>query len=83
MLLAVKTTIDISDPLLKKARTVAAQRGTTPRALVEQGLRHMVTEKSPRPFKLRDAGFRGEGRTSEFARAAWNEILDAASDRGR
>jgi len=36
---AMKTTIDISDALLREARKVAARHGMMLRALVEQGLR--------------------------------------------
>ena len=55
-----KTTLDISDPLLRDARKIAAQEGTTLRALVEQGLRQVVTAKKSRPsFNLRKVTFRG------------------------
>ncbi len=37
-----KTTIDIADPLLREARKLANREGTTLRALVEQGLRHVI-----------------------------------------
>ena len=40
-----KTTLDISDPLLREARRLAAREGTTLRELVEQGLRQVVAEK--------------------------------------
>lgn len=58
-----KTTLDISDPLLRDAKKLAAAEGTTLRALVEQGLRNVVTEKKRRSqsFRLRKASFRGQG----------------------
>ena len=40
-----KTTIDISDSLLEKARRVAASRGTTVKALVEAGLRQVLADR--------------------------------------
>jgi hypothetical protein len=51
-----KTTLDISDSLLDQARKIAARDGETLRALVEQGLRKVVAERSTRakPFRLRD-----------------------------
>jgi hypothetical protein len=41
-----KTTIDITDPLLAQAKRLAAKRGTTLKALMEQGLRHVVADKA-------------------------------------
>ena len=74
---SMKTTIDISDPLLRRARGVAAKRGTTLRALVEQGLRQVVTEKPAKPFKLRDGSFKGRGLTPEAEKIVgpgWEKI---------
>jgi hypothetical protein len=57
-----KTTIEISDLLLRQARKLAAREGVTLRALVERGLRRVVTETKPgAPFKLRRASFKGKG----------------------
>ena len=72
-----KTTLDIADPLLREARKLAAREGTTLRALVEQGLRQVVIEKSKRKkFKLRDASFGRGGLRPELKDASWQEILD-------
>lgn len=57
-----KTTIEISDPLLAGAKRVAARDKTTRRALIEAGLRRGLKERRRRePFRLRDARFRGTG----------------------
>ena len=74
-----KTTIEISDPLLNAARKIAARDGITLRELVEQGLRRVVADKKKkRPFKLRDASFKGgKGLQPEFAEAGWDEIRRA------
>ncbi len=79
-----KTTIEISDPLLREVREVAAREGVALRALVERGL-HM---SSPRhvagvPFKLRRASFKGEGLQEELGEASWERLRDLAyEDRG-
>ena len=81
---AVKTTLEISDPLLDQARKIAARDGTTLRALVEQGLRRVVEERRrDEPFRLRDASVKGRGLRPELADAGWDEIRRLAyGDRG-
>ncbi len=63
-----KTTLDISDTLLEQARKIAARDGETLRALVEQGLRKVVEERSRRakPFKLRDLSVGTPGGRSAY-----------------
>jgi hypothetical protein len=74
-----KTTLDISDPLLREARKIAARERLTLRALVEQGLRHVVAEKMRKPeFRLRKASFKGRGLRPEFAEAGWERLRDLA-----
>ena len=73
-----KTTIEISDPLLRDARQLAAREGVTLRAIVERGLHRVVSEAAqPRQFKLRDASFKGEGLQPEFQDADWAQFRDA------
>jgi Bacterial antitoxin of type II TA system, VapB len=74
-----KTTLDISDPLLREARKIATRDRTTLRALVEQGLRKIIAErKVGRPFKLRIVTFNGEGLVRELRDADWEKIRDLA-----
>ena len=74
-----KTTLDIADPLLREAKNVAAREGTTLRALVEQGLRQVMSEKKQkRPFRLRKASFQGRGLRPELAGAGWDRVRDLA-----
>jgi Arc/MetJ family transcription regulator len=57
-----KTTIEISDPLLRRAKRIAARERTTVRALVEQGLRRELAERRRSGgFRLRQVTFRGKG----------------------
>jgi hypothetical protein len=64
-----KTTVQISDPLLRSAKALAREQGTTLAALVEQGLRKVVDEQKRRrrSFKLRDASVGGQGISPEFS----------------
>jgi hypothetical protein len=57
-----KTTVEISDPLLEEAKREAHRLGTTLRELIERGLRREIDErKQAKPFKLRDGSVGGEG----------------------
>jgi hypothetical protein len=73
-----KTTVDISDPLLRKARRLAQREQTTLRALIERGLRHVVAERTRRakPFKLRDASVGGKGLHPDVKGLSWDEIRE-------
>ena len=72
-----KTTVEIAAPLLKEAKKAAAQRGTTLRRLVEEGLRRVLeNESSGKSFHLRKASFKGKGLGSGID--SWEQIRDAA-----
>jgi hypothetical protein len=74
-----KTTLDLPDPLLREARKIAVREHTTLRALVEQGLRKIISErKAARPFRLRKVTFKGQGLVPELRGADWDKIRDLA-----
>jgi hypothetical protein len=74
-----KTTIDIAEPLLARARQVAAAEGVTLRELVEDGLRQVLDEREQRPsFNLRRATFRGQGLQPDLAEGSWQRLRDLA-----
>jgi hypothetical protein len=74
-----KTTIEISDPLLREARKLAAREGVTLRTLVERGLRRVVNERRPgSPFKLRRASFKGQGLQVGLHDVSWDKLRDLA-----
>lgn len=58
-----KTTVDIADMMLKEAKLIAAREGTTLRALVEEGLRHVIEERAEQTtgFRLRDCSYGSGG----------------------
>lgn len=77
-----KTTMEISDPLLRAAHAMARRRGTTLKALVEAGLRRILEEErsATAAFTLRDASVGGQGLAPGFDYADWARILDNAYD---
>ena len=79
-----KVTIDIPDALLERARLYARQRGITLRAVVEQGLRAVLTEECSEQaftFKLRKATFGGQGLSPEAASLDAAGLFELANDR--
>lgn len=75
-----KTTIELPDPLLERAKRLAARDSISLRELVEAGLRHVLKERAgrPAPFVLRDARVEGRGLSPEFAGGGWDAIRDAS-----
>lgn len=74
-----KTTVVISDALLREAKRVAAREGTTVRSLIERGLRHAVGQRQRAPrFRLRKASFKGKGLSAEARRLDWEGLRELA-----
>jgi hypothetical protein len=74
-----KTTVEISDALLRQARKLAAREGVTLRALVERGLHRVIAETGQgTPFTLRRASFKGKGLAPELNEASWDRLRDLA-----
>jgi predicted transcriptional regulator len=58
-----KTTIEMSDPLFKSAKELAQRSQTTLRALIEEGLRRVISDSQVNAklaFKLEDASVGGK-----------------------
>ncbi len=72
-----KTTVEIPDDLLREAKRLAAEEGTTVRALVEQGLRTVIAaRRAGGTFRLRRVTFRGHGLRPEAAAHGWGRIRE-------
>ena len=72
-----KTTIQISDSVLEEARKLAHREQTTLKALVEEGLRRLLSErKGRRQFSLRKATFKGNGLQDDLKGASWEQIRE-------
>jgi hypothetical protein len=78
MVAHMKTTIDIADDLLLRAKQEAAASHTTLRNLVEAGLREVLGRRSAakRP-RIKPVTFRGKGLQPEFRDKGWDAIRDA------
>jgi hypothetical protein len=77
MRISVKTTVEISDSLLREACKLAAREGVTLRTLIERGLRRVVADAgNGLPFKLRRASFNGKGLLPEYRGASWERLCD-------
>jgi len=74
-----KTTVEISDPLLAEAKRAARLEGTTVRALIEQGLRMALEGRRKKGrFRLRDASVPGNGLQPPVRGASWDRIRELA-----
>jgi hypothetical protein len=83
MVIQMKTTVEISDAVLEAARRRAAARGTTLRALIEEGLRSVLEDEADaEPFVLRDASVPGQGMRAGVQEGQW-ETLAALIYEGR
>lgn len=75
-----RTSIDIPDGLLARAKRLAEARGTTLREVVLDGLRAIIEQTPRRPpsFRLKDGSF-GEGGLAEgLHESDWDRIRDLA-----
>lgn len=79
-----KTTIELPDEVLERAKAVARRENSTLKALIEEGLRLALrarTRKRAAPFVVQP--FQGDGLTPEFTGAGWDKVRDEIyRDRG-
>jgi hypothetical protein len=71
-----KTTVELSDALLREAKKVALEEGTSVKALIERGLRLVVRERRRGGFSLRRASFQGDGLVAGRSLQDWAAIRD-------
>jgi Arc/MetJ family transcription regulator len=77
MVAHMKTTIDIADAVLTRAKQQARLEHTTLRDVVEQALRqHLATPEAHGTFRLKRHPFRGKGRQSGVAEGEWHSVRD-------
>lgn len=79
MVRCMKTTVEIPDFLLEEARRLASKERTTVKALVQESLRRLISERKKKGrFRLRKATFKGNGLQPHAANASWERIRDIA-----
>ncbi len=84
MVYRMKTTLDITDQLLREAKAVAQREGVTVRSLVERGLQLALNERRARKaFRLKDLSVPGQGLHPSARELPWEQLRDLSyGDRG-
>lgn len=74
---SVKTTIEIQDALLERAKRHARRVGKPLRALVEEGLRRVLSERPARPaYRLPDASVGDPEAADPLEALSWQDLRD-------
>jgi hypothetical protein len=73
----VKTTVDIADSLLRRAKAAARREGTTLKNLTEEGLELALARRASRTRPaIKPVVFGGDGLSPEFRGKSWSDIRD-------
>lgn len=71
-----KTTINIADDLLLKAKRRAQREKKTLREIVEQALRKQLVEEPSRPFRLKRHVMKGKGLQAGLSEGDWEKVRE-------
>jgi hypothetical protein len=72
-----KTTVEIADDLLSRAKQLCRREGKTLRAVVEDGLRQVLKrETGAAARRVKPVVFRRGGLSGEFMNAPWTALRD-------
>lgn len=73
-----KTTVDIADHVLLRAKALAEASNTTLRRLIEEGLRRVLDDaESSKSGEIEWVTFGGQGLQPEFRDKGWDSVRDA------
>lgn len=75
MVTHMKTTIEIADSLLLRAKTRAREKNVTLRSLIEESLAATL-EKPLESAEILPVTFKGNGLSRDFQDASWDKIRD-------
>lgn len=73
---SMKTTIDIPDALLSRAKQQARKTGKPLRLLVEEGLRLVLEERTASGYTLPDRSVGKPGGTNPLEAMSWQDLRD-------
>ena len=76
MVAHMKTTIEIADSLLLRAKARAREKRITLRSLIEQSLAATL-DQPVREARVEPVTFKGKGLSREFEGASWDQIRNA------
>lgn len=76
MVTHMKTTVEIADPLFAEAKAEARRRGTTVRALIEEGLRRVIVEPQATGYVMPDCSYGSGGPTELWLNSSWEQKLE-------
>ena len=71
-----KTTIEISDDLLERAKRFAKRENKTLREVIEDALRQKLQAARSPDFRLKRRPFKGKGLQSSIEEGRWETIRD-------
>ena len=72
-----KTTIEINDELLERAKMLGRETGRPLRAVVEEGLRTVLfAQKNRPPYRLQDFSVGSENSPDPLDNYSWPELRD-------
>lgn len=74
-----KTTVDIADNILERARKFSKAESIPLKVLVEEGLQSVLERRAQsHPPEIHPVTFNGNGLSKEFQDAPWSKLRDAA-----
>ena len=83
MLTHMRTTLELPDPLFKKAKKLARERGIPFREVVAEALRLLFREPNSerKPFVLKDTAAGGSGLVNGLSWNDWDRIREISYER--
>lgn len=75
MVTHMKTTVDIADDLLIRAKKMAREKNTTLRNLIEQALSDVLNQQDEK-VEVKLVTMNGKGLNPDFVGKSWDRILD-------